>query len=109
MLDLLLPRNIDNTYRGHKVALGLFGFLVFSKLTMGLNCVFNGHFVARNVDGIPFDSYTPAAGPAGPSSWWRSAARGGTSVRRVTRGGWPSGACGWTSACSPRWRTARWC
>jgi hypothetical protein len=24
-------------------------------------------------------------------------------------GGWPSGACGWTSTCSPRWHTARRC
>jgi hypothetical protein len=60
MLDLLLPRNIDKTYRGHKLALWLFGFVVFSKLTMGLNCVFNGYFVARNADGIPLDSYTHA-------------------------------------------------
>jgi hypothetical protein len=43
------------------------------------------------------------------SSLWRSGARGGTSVRRATRGDWPSGACGWTSGCSPRWRTGRWC
>ena len=38
-----------------------------------------------------------------------SLATGATSVPRATRGGSPSGACGWTSACSPRLHTARWC
>jgi len=60
MLDPLLPPRFDNTYRGHRLALWLLGFLVFSKLAMGLNSVFNGHYVARTADGIPLDSYTPA-------------------------------------------------
>ena len=47
MLDQLLPPRFDNTFRGRRSALWLLGFLVFSKLAMGLNSVFNGHFVAR--------------------------------------------------------------
>lgn len=57
----LLPRALDNAYRGHKLGLWRFGFLVFSKITMGLNVVFNGRFVARSADGIPLEAYPPDA------------------------------------------------
>jgi hypothetical protein len=61
MIDQLLPRHIDNTYRGSKLALWLFGFLLFMKVAMSVNSIFNGASVASSADGIPLDAYTPAA------------------------------------------------
>lgn len=60
MFNQLLPRQIDNTYRGHKLALWLFGLLVLLKTAMNLNSIFNGYTVATSADGIPIDTFTPA-------------------------------------------------
>ena len=61
MFDRLLPRSIDNTYRGFRVALWIFGALLLLRITMSVNCIFNGYSVATTADGIPLDSFTPAA------------------------------------------------
>jgi hypothetical protein len=61
MFSQLLPQTIDNAYRGHKLALWLLGLLVFMKVAMSLNSIFNGYSVASSADGIPLDSYPPAA------------------------------------------------
>jgi hypothetical protein len=61
MLDRLLPRTIDNTYRGHKLALWLFGFLAFMRVVMSVNSIFNGYAVMTSADGIPLDTYPAAA------------------------------------------------
>ncbi len=61
MFNQLLPRRIDNTYRGYKLALWLFGLVVFMKVAMSLNSIFNGYLVASSADGIPLDTFTPAA------------------------------------------------
>lgn len=60
MLDRLLPQCIDNHYRGYKVGLWLFGLLLFVKIAMSLNSIFNGYTVATTADGIPLDTFTPA-------------------------------------------------
>ncbi|MFY9825609.1 MAG: hypothetical protein WAM82_29820 [Thermoanaerobaculia bacterium] len=60
MLNPILPQQVDNTYRGHKLALWLLGLLVLMKVGIGLNSIFNGHFVASSADGIPLDTFTPA-------------------------------------------------
>lgn len=60
MLNQLLPRHVDNTYHGYKLALWIFAVLVFMKVSMSLNSIFNGYFVARSADGIPLDTFTPA-------------------------------------------------
>jgi putative Mn2+ efflux pump MntP len=64
MSSPLLPRHADNEYRGRKVALWIFGLVVFVKLAMGLNATFNGRSVAATADGIPLDTYTPAGAQA---------------------------------------------
>jgi hypothetical protein len=64
MLDQLLPPHVDNTYHGYKLALWLFAALVFVKLTISLNAIFNGHMVASSADGIPLDTFTPAGARA---------------------------------------------
>ena len=61
MLDRLLPRTIDNDYRGQKAALWLLGLLLLMKTAMGLNSIINGYKVASSADGIPLDAYPPAA------------------------------------------------
>lgn len=61
MLDRLLPPSVDNTFRGHWLATWLLGVLVFARTAMGLNTIFNGRSVAVSADGIPLDSYAPAA------------------------------------------------
>jgi len=60
MFNQLLPRQIDNTYRGHKLALWLFGLLLAMKIAMSLNSIFNGYTVATSADGIPLDTFTLA-------------------------------------------------
>ncbi|HEY3204511.1 MAG TPA: hypothetical protein VGL03_12735 [Thermoanaerobaculia bacterium] len=60
VFNQLLPQRVDNTYRGHKLALWLFGLLVFMKAAISLNSIFNGYSVARSADGIPLDTFTPA-------------------------------------------------
>lgn len=59
MLDRVLPRQADNTYRGHRFALVLFGLLLLMKTGMSLGSIFNGHTTASIADGIPLDTYTP--------------------------------------------------
>jgi len=61
MIDRLLPQRIDNTYRGSKLALWLFALLLFMKVAMSVNSIFNPSSVASSADGIPLDTYTPAA------------------------------------------------
>ncbi len=61
MLNQLLPQRIDNTYRGYKLTLWLFGLVVLIKIGMSLNSIFNGYFVARSADGIPLDTFPSAA------------------------------------------------
>jgi hypothetical protein len=61
MFDKLLPQPIDNTYRGYKIALWLFGLVVGMKITQSVVVIFNGYSTARDADGIPVDTYTPAA------------------------------------------------
>jgi hypothetical protein len=61
MFDRLLPQRADKTYRGHKLALWLFGIVVLMRVAMSLNSVFNGRYVASSADGIPLETYGPAA------------------------------------------------
>jgi hypothetical protein len=57
LTDRLLPQRVDNTYRGYKLALWLFGAVVFMKLAMSLNSIFNGYVVASSADGIPLGTF----------------------------------------------------
>lgn len=58
MLERFLPRHIDNTYRGQRPALWLFGLVVLMKGAIGLGTIFNGRNAAISADGIPLDSFT---------------------------------------------------
>ncbi len=59
MLNRLLPRQADNTYRGYRLALWLFGILVLVKTIISVNSMINGRDVASSADGIPLDTFTP--------------------------------------------------
>jgi hypothetical protein len=61
MFDKLLPQRIDNTYRGYKVALWLFGLVVGVMIIQSVFVIFNGYSTVMNADGIPLDTYPPAA------------------------------------------------
>lgn len=54
MFRQLLPQRIDNSYRGHKLALWLFGLIVLMKSAMSVNSILLGHKVATSADGIPW-------------------------------------------------------
>src|SRR5215212_5498389 len=76
MFNSLLPRHIDKTYRGHKAALWLFGLVVGVRTLQSLAVIFNGYSTAINADGIPLDTYPPAAAQAAAAlfaqaSLWR--------------------------------------
>ncbi len=60
MLDRLLPRQADNTFRGHRFALWLLGALVVMKGGIGVGTMVNGRAAAVEADGIPLDAFTPA-------------------------------------------------
>ena len=61
MLDRLLPSQADNRFEGHRAALWLLGLFIALKIVMGVNSIFNTESVAVGADGIPLDSYGPAA------------------------------------------------
>ena len=60
MFNQLLPQRADNAYRGHRIALVLFGLLLLMKAGISLGSIFNGYTAASAADGIPVDTYTPA-------------------------------------------------
>lgn len=61
MLERLFPSQVDNRFRGHRSALWLLGLLIALKLVVSLNSIFNTALVAQGADGIPLDSFGPAA------------------------------------------------
>lgn len=56
-----LPRAIDNDYRGYRMALWLFGLIVFVKVMMSVNIIRDPYLVATSADGIPVGTFGPAA------------------------------------------------
>jgi hypothetical protein len=60
-LERILPRQADNRFEGLRPALWLLGVLLFIKLAMSLNSIFNTAEVAGGADGIPLESFGAAA------------------------------------------------
>ena len=58
-MNKLLPRPADNTYRGYRVALWLFGILVLLKTIISVNSMINARGVATSADGVPLDTFGP--------------------------------------------------
>jgi hypothetical protein len=61
MFSRLIPRSFDNTYQGRGLALWLFGLVVLLRVVMSLNSIINSRTIAISADGIPLDTYPPAA------------------------------------------------
>jgi hypothetical protein len=61
MLNRLLPKQVDNRFAGNRAAAWLLGLFIGLKLVMSLNSIVNTASVASGADGIPLDSYGPAA------------------------------------------------
>lgn len=58
MLQRLFPKQFDNRFPGHVVAIGLFGVVILMELAMGANSLINTRTVASLADAIPLDRYT---------------------------------------------------
>lgn len=61
MFGKLLPRPIDNKYSGSKIALWLFGLIIFVQTLQSILVIFNGYSTAQSADGIPLETYPAAA------------------------------------------------
>jgi hypothetical protein len=60
MVDRLFPKSFDNVYRGHWLAIWIFGAVVLAKAMQGVNSIIMPRLVATNADGIPLDSFNAA-------------------------------------------------
>lgn len=61
MFNQVLPEQIDNAYRGHKLGVWLFALVVVVRIAQSLVVIFNGYSTAQSADGIPLDTYAPMA------------------------------------------------
>jgi hypothetical protein len=61
MDNLFLPRNIDNHYRGQKLALWFFWVIVTIRGLQGVSLIIAGHSVVKDADGIPLETLPDAA------------------------------------------------
>ena len=61
MFNQLFPQRLDNTYRGHRLALWLFATVVAVRMLQSVMVIFNGYSIAKSADGIPLDTYPSAA------------------------------------------------
>jgi hypothetical protein len=64
MLNRLFPAQIDNRYRGHRLALWLLYPITFLNAVIDLVSIFSPDGGAQSADGIPLDTYAPAAARA---------------------------------------------
>jgi hypothetical protein len=60
MLELIFPRQIDNKFRGQRLALWLFVPIVVLRLGIGAGSVFNTHEAVVSADGIPLSTFNTA-------------------------------------------------
>jgi hypothetical protein len=61
MLSRIFPKQIDNAYRGYRLAIWLFVPIVLVNMIMGANTMINTRDVIQGADRIPLDSYGAAA------------------------------------------------
>lgn len=64
MLDRIFPKQIDNRYRGQPAAFWLMCLLTFVNGGIALVAIFRPDGGAQSADGIPLDSFGPAAAQA---------------------------------------------
>jgi hypothetical protein len=61
MFDLLLPRRLDNTYRGSRIAIWILVPVLTMKILQMLVAIFDAHHTAVAADGLPLDAFPPVA------------------------------------------------
>lgn len=64
MFSRLFPTQLDNNFRGWRLAIWLFVPIVLLKTVIGVNSIIMTRQVASTADGIPLDSYSAAAAQA---------------------------------------------
>lgn len=64
MLGRVFPRQFDNTYRGHWLAVWILVPVVLLELVIGANSIINTRSVAMGADGIPLDRFGAEAATA---------------------------------------------
>jgi len=64
MLKSIFPKQFDNAYHGHRLAIWLFIPVVLMELSMGANSIINTRTVAMLADGIPLDRYNAGGAEA---------------------------------------------
>lgn len=64
MLERLLPKTIDNRFRGHRVALWMFYPITLITIVRSLIHVFRSDGGAQSIATIPLDSFTEAGAAA---------------------------------------------
>lgn len=60
MFNRIFPKQFDNIYRGHWLAIWFFVVVVFIKGAQGVVSIVNTYHVVTTADGIPVDSYGAA-------------------------------------------------
>lgn len=60
MLSRLLPKQIDNDYRGYRFAIWLLGAILLLRLGMSYGALFDTRDMMRDADSIPLDSFGAA-------------------------------------------------
>jgi len=60
MLGRIFPKQFDNAYRGHWLAIWLFALVVLLKATQGMESIVNTRNVVTNADGISLGSFSAA-------------------------------------------------
>lgn len=61
MLNRLFPKQIDNSYGGYRLAIWILVAVVAVRLLIATNSILFARHIAATADGIPLDSYGPAA------------------------------------------------
>ena len=66
MLSRVFPKQFDNAYRGHWLAIWIFVPVVLVKLIMGVNVagldpLISNVVILKTADGVPLDTFGPAA------------------------------------------------
>jgi hypothetical protein len=62
MIHRLLPRPIDNTYYGGKLAIWLLAVVAFVKILQSTMVIFDGYSIVQSADGVPVATFpAPAA------------------------------------------------
>ena len=61
MLARLFPKQFDNAFRGHPLAIWLLVPIVVIRLLQGVNCILHPAAIAKSADAIPLDRFTPDA------------------------------------------------